>query len=178
MKATVPLMVPSKRLLKWASGTMRAIMSIDSFFSEIGRGWLEQTVLRSDHGYLIGQQAPAARDQRCAQRALADARQARQHHRPAFLLEDGGVHQQINAPWTSRRASSAPTPASGAPGARVQLIADVTVQIRLDLAPKRREPARFEARSRNPEARLSRARVGSVELGDLIDQCGFSRLPP
>ena len=38
MKATVPLIVPSKRLLKWASGIMRAIISIDSFFSEIGRG--------------------------------------------------------------------------------------------------------------------------------------------
>ena len=39
MKATVPLVVPSKRLLKWASGIMRAIISIDSFFSEIGRGY-------------------------------------------------------------------------------------------------------------------------------------------
>ena len=54
------------------------------------------------------------------------------------------------------------------------LIADVTVQIRLNLAPQRREPARSELDHEVRKLSLSRARVGSVELGDLIDQCGFS----
>ena len=175
MKATVPLVVPSKRRLKYASGMMRAIISINSFFSEIGRGYGWS---RPSAGLIMATSSDSKRQPRATSAAhsvLLPTPEGPGITTACRLpLEDGGVHQQK----TRRGGPHEPVqPEFQHREAQVRgrsLIAYVAVQIRLDLAPQRRQPTRSELDHEVRKLALSRARVGPVELDDLIDQCGFS----